>query len=154
VGDVASSPARVERLTRKLTERHHKLHFRCEAGPTGHGCTLLALWLEHRFAKDQILEIYLNRVYLGARTYGVDAAAHRYFGKSAQRTTPWESAAIAGILKAPSRFNPLRDRDKTAARTAQVLASMVEAGGRDRRDPCARGAQGGRQPGGTCGDVA
>src|SRR5581483_1293499 len=45
--------------------------------------TLLALWLEHRFTKDQILEIYLNRVYLGAGTYGVDAAAHRYFGKSA-----------------------------------------------------------------------
>src|SRR6516162_488061 len=48
--------------------------------------TLLALWLEHRFTKDQILEIYLNRVYLGAGTYGVDAAAHRYFGKSARRT--------------------------------------------------------------------
>src|SRR5215472_14983416 len=47
--------------------------------------TLLALWLEHRFTKDQILEIYLNRVYLGAGTYGVDAAAHRYFGKSARR---------------------------------------------------------------------
>ena len=45
--------------------------------------TMLALWLEHRFTKNQILEIYLNRVYLGAGTYGVDAAAHRYFGKSA-----------------------------------------------------------------------
>jgi penicillin-binding protein 1A len=90
--------------------------------------TLLALWLEHRFTKDQILEIYLNRVYLGAGTYGVDAAAHRYFGKSARRTTLYESAAIAGLLKAPARFNPTRDREKAAARTAQVLASMVEAG--------------------------
>ena len=90
--------------------------------------TLLALWLEHRFTKDQILEIYLNRVYLGAGTYGVDAAAHRYFGKSARRTTLYESAAIAGLLKAPTRFNPTRDRDKAAARTAQVLANMVEAG--------------------------
>jgi penicillin-binding protein 1A len=89
--------------------------------------TLLALWLEHRFTKDQILEIYLNRVYLGAGTYGVDAAAHRYFGKSARRTTLYESAAIAGLLKAPTRLNPTRDRDKAAARTAQVLASMVEA---------------------------
>src|SRR5271166_3556238 len=71
--------------------------------------TLLALWLEHRFTKDQILEIYLNRVYLGAGTYGVDAAAHRYFGKSARRTTLYESAAIAGLLKAPARFNPTRD---------------------------------------------
>jgi penicillin-binding protein 1A len=90
--------------------------------------TLLALWLEHRFTKDQILEIYLNRVYFGAGTYGVDAAAHRYFGKSARRTTLYESAAVAGLLKAPTRFNPTRDRDKAAARTAQVLANMVEAG--------------------------
>jgi penicillin-binding protein 1A len=90
--------------------------------------TLLALWLEHRFTKDQILEIYLNRVYLGAGTFGVDAAAHRYFGKSARHTTLYESAAIAGLLKAPARFNPTRDRDKAAARTAQVLATMIEAG--------------------------
>jgi penicillin-binding protein 1A len=90
--------------------------------------TLLALWLEHRFTKDQLLEIYLNRVYLGAGTYGVDAAAHRYFGKSARHTTLYESAAIAGLLKAPTRLNPTRDRDKAAARTAQVLINMIEAG--------------------------
>jgi len=90
--------------------------------------TLLALWLEHRFAKDQILEIYLNRVYLGAGTYGVDAAAHRYFGKSAARLNLFESAVIAGLLKAPTRFSPARDRDKAAARAGQVLATMVEAG--------------------------
>src|SRR5713226_4639604 len=90
--------------------------------------TLLALWLEHRFTKNQILEIYLNRVYLGAGTYGVDAAAHRYFGKSARRTTLYESAAIAGLLKAPTRFNPTRDRDKAMARTHQVLATMTAAG--------------------------
>ncbi len=90
--------------------------------------TLLALWLEHRFSKNQILEIYLNRVYLGAGTYGVDAAAHRYFHKSARQTTLYESAAIAGLLKAPTRFNPARDPDKSTARTAQVLAKMVDAG--------------------------
>src|SRR6202008_2630994 len=90
--------------------------------------TLLALWLEHRFSKNQILEIYLNRVYLGAGTYGVDAAAHRYFHKSARQTTLYESAAIAGLLKAPTRFNPTRDPDKSTARTAQVLAKMVDAG--------------------------
>jgi penicillin-binding protein 1A len=90
--------------------------------------TLLALWLEHCFTKDQILEIYLNRVYLGAGTYGVDAAAHRYFGKSARHTTLYESATIAGLLKAPARFNPTRDRERAAARTARVLANMVEAG--------------------------
>src|SRR5262249_45419529 len=90
--------------------------------------TLLAFWLERHFTKDQILEIYLNRVYLGAGTYGVDAAAHRYFSKSAKHTDLYESAAIAGLLKAPTRFNPTRDRDKAAARTAQVLAKMVDAG--------------------------
>jgi penicillin-binding protein 1A len=90
--------------------------------------TLLALWLEHRFSKNQILEIYLNRVYFGAGTYGVDAAAHRYFNKSARQTSLYESAAIAGLLKAPTRFNPTHDRDKAATRTAQVLAKMVEAG--------------------------
>ncbi len=90
--------------------------------------TLLALWLEHRFAKDQILEIYLNRVYLGAGTYGVDAAAHRYFGKSAAKLNLFESAVVAGLLKAPTRFNPARDRDKAAARAGQVLVNMVEAG--------------------------
>jgi penicillin-binding protein 1A len=90
--------------------------------------TLLAFWLEHRFSKDQILEIYLNRVYLGAGTYGVDAAAHRYFNKSAKSTTLYESAAIAGLLKAPTRFNPTRDRETAAARTAQVLTNMVDAG--------------------------
>jgi penicillin-binding protein 1A len=90
--------------------------------------TLLALWLEHKFTKDQILEIYLNRVYFGAGTYGVDAAAHRYFRKSARHTDLYESAAIAGLLKAPTRFNPTRDREKSAARTAQVLAKMVDTG--------------------------
>ena len=90
--------------------------------------TLLALWLEHRFSKNQILEIYLNRVYLGAGTYGVDAAAHRYFNKSARQTSLYECAAIAGLLKAPTRFNPIRDSDKAAARTAQVLTRMVDVG--------------------------
>ena len=89
---------------------------------------MLALWLEHRFTKDQILEIYLNRVYLGAGTYGVDAAAHRYFGESASRLDLYQSAMIAGLLKAPARFNPTRDRELAAARTVQVLANMVEAG--------------------------
>jgi penicillin-binding protein 1A len=90
--------------------------------------TLLALWLEHRFAKDQILEIYLNRVYLGAGAYGVDAAAHRYFGKSAARLNLFECAVIAGLLKAPTRFSPARDRAAAAARAGQVLTNMVEAG--------------------------
>ncbi|HUB95433.1 MAG TPA: PBP1A family penicillin-binding protein [Stellaceae bacterium] len=90
--------------------------------------TLLALWLEHKFSKNQILEIYLNRVYLGAGTYGVDAAAHRYFGKSARQLTLYEAAVIAGLLKAPTRFSPVNDRDLAADRAGQVLANMVDAG--------------------------
>src|SRR5579872_6305527 len=90
--------------------------------------TLLALWLEHRFTKNEILEIYLNRVYLGAGTYGVDAAAHRYFGKSAKDVTLYEAAVIAGLLKAPSRFSPANDRHRAASRAGQVLDAMVEAG--------------------------
>src|SRR6266700_840052 len=87
--------------------------------------TLLALWLEHRFAKDQLLEIYLNRVYLGAGTYGVDAAAHRYFGKSAAKLNLFESAVVAGLLKAPTRFSPARDRDKATARCARWWAAAI-----------------------------
>jgi penicillin-binding protein 1A len=90
--------------------------------------TLLALWLEHRFAKDQILEIYLNRVYLGAGTYGVDAAAHRYFNKSAREVSLYEAAVIAGLLKAPSRFSPANDKARAAQRAEQVLANMADAG--------------------------
>jgi penicillin-binding protein 1A len=89
---------------------------------------MLALWLERKFTKDQLLEIYLNRVYLGAGAYGVDAAAHRYFGKSARQLTLYESAIIGGLLKAPSKFSPARDRQVAAARAGQVLANMVDAG--------------------------
>src|SRR5207248_5921986 len=80
---------------------------------------LLALWLEHRFTKNEILEIYLNRVYLGAGAYGVDAAAHRYFGKSAKHLDLFESAVIAGLLKAPNRFRPANDRERAVAWAAQ-----------------------------------
>ena len=89
--------------------------------------SLLALWLEHRFTKDQILTIYLNRVYLGAGSFGVDAAARRYFGKPARQVTLYESAVLAGLLKAPSRYSPTRATDLTEARADQVLDRMVDA---------------------------
>ena len=89
---------------------------------------LLALWLEHKFSKDQILTIYLNRVYLGAGTYGVEAAAQRYFGKPAAQLTAHESAVIAGLLKAPTRFSPAADLDRARARAHDVLNNLVEAG--------------------------
>jgi penicillin-binding protein 1A len=89
---------------------------------------LLALWLEHKFSKPEILEIYLNRVYLGAGTYGVDAAAHRYFDKSAREVSLYEAAVIAGLLRAPSRFSPANDKERAAQRAEQVLANMADAG--------------------------
>ncbi len=89
---------------------------------------ILALWLEHKFTKEQILTIYLNRVYFGAGTYGVEAAAQKFFGKSVRRATLYEAAVLAGLLKAPSRFNPANNPELTKDRAAQVLANMIEAG--------------------------
>ncbi|TAN46909.1 MAG: PBP1A family penicillin-binding protein [Rhodospirillales bacterium] len=89
---------------------------------------ILAFKLENRFTKREILTIYLNRVYLGSGTYGADAAARRYFGKSARKLSLYESALLAGLLKAPSRYSPANDPEKARARTAQVLENMVNAG--------------------------
>jgi len=89
---------------------------------------LLALWLEHKFTKDQIFTLYLNRVYFGAGTYGVEAAARKYFSKSARNLSLYESALIAGLLKAPSRYNPSANPKLAAERTSVVLMNMVNAG--------------------------
>lgn len=89
---------------------------------------MLALWLEYRFSKDQILTIYLNRVYLGAGTYGVDAAARKYFGRPVSKISTYQSALIAGLLKAPSRYNPHASKKLSQGRTRQVLLNMVAAG--------------------------
>jgi penicillin-binding protein 1A len=95
---------------------------------------LLALWLERRFSKDELLEIYLNRVYLGAGAYGVDAAARLFFGVPARRLQLWQAAMLAGLPKAPSRLNPRASPDLAVARAAEVLNAVVDAGslGRDR----------------------
>ena len=87
-----------------------------------------AVWLEQRFSKDEILELYLNRVYFGGGTYGVEAAARHYFGKSARDITLPQSAMLAGLLKAPSRYAPTRSVRAASARAEVVLDSMVEAG--------------------------
>lgn len=89
---------------------------------------LLALWLEKTYSKDQILELYLNRVYMGAGAYGVDAASRRYFGKSAREVTPMEAAMLAGLLKAPSRYAPSHDPERSRARAETVLAAMADTG--------------------------
>jgi penicillin-binding protein 1A len=89
---------------------------------------MLAVWLEHRFTKDELLEVYLNRVYLGAGVYGVDAAARVYFGVSARRVTLWQAAVLAGLPQAPSRLNPRANPDGAAARAREVLAAMRATG--------------------------
>jgi penicillin-binding protein 1A len=89
---------------------------------------LLAIWLEWNFSKNQILTIYLNRVYLGTGTYGIEAAAQRYFQKSARELTVFESALIAGLLQAPSRFSPANNIERSQKRAQVVLCLMEEAG--------------------------
>jgi penicillin-binding protein 1A len=89
---------------------------------------LLALWLEQKHSKDQILEMYLNRVYFGSGAYGVEAASRRYFGKSARDVTLAEAALLAGLLKAPSRLSPARDPQAAEARAQLVLSAMRDEG--------------------------
>ncbi len=89
---------------------------------------LLTLWLSEHFSKSQILEIWLNRVYFGTGAWGIDAAAHLYFGVSARRLSLWQAAVISGLPRAPSRFNPRVDPDAAAARAREVLAAMVASG--------------------------
>lgn len=88
---------------------------------------MLAIWLEARLSKNEILTLYLNKVYLGAGTYGVEAASQRYFGKSVRQVTLPEAALLAGLLKAPTRYAPTNDLKLSRARAAQVLANMVDA---------------------------
>ena len=89
---------------------------------------LLAFWLESRFSKDEILELYLNRVYFGGGAWGVEAASMRYFGKSASELTLGEAALLAGLLKAPSRYGPVSDAERAAARATVVLDLMEQTG--------------------------
>ncbi|MCX5567793.1 PBP1A family penicillin-binding protein [Kaistia nematophila] len=89
---------------------------------------IMAIWLETKYSKAQIMESYLNRVYLGAGTYGVDAASRRYFGKSARDISLKEAAMLAGLLKAPSRYAPTSDPVAANSRANVVLGAMREAG--------------------------
>src|SRR5262249_15486741 len=89
---------------------------------------VLALWLEHKYSKAQILELYLNRVYFGAGAYGVEAAAQRYFGKSARKVTLGEAALLAGLVKSPSRLAPTHNPAGAQRRGQIVLAAMADLG--------------------------
>ncbi|WP_242018819.1 transglycosylase domain-containing protein [Phaeovibrio sulfidiphilus] len=94
---------------------------------------VLSLWLERIFTKDQILMLYVNRVYLGGGTYGVDAASRRYFQRPARAVTVYQAAMVAGLPKAPSRYNPHADPKAAHTRAREVIGKMVEAGSLTRR---------------------
>jgi penicillin-binding protein 1A len=87
-----------------------------------------SLALELRYSKDEILTIYLNRVYLGAGTRGMEAASQRYFGRSAAAVRPAEAAMLAGLLQRPSYFAPTANLARSRARAATVLRLMHEQG--------------------------
>ncbi len=89
---------------------------------------ILALWLEARFSKDEIAELYFNRVYFGAGNYGIGAAAYHYFGKEPRDLTLAECALLVGLIKAPSSFSPKYNLPGARARARVVLAAMAEAG--------------------------
>ncbi|WP_420103549.1 transglycosylase domain-containing protein [Bosea sp. (in: a-proteobacteria)] len=89
---------------------------------------ILALWLERTYSKDQILELYLNRVYFGSGAYGVEAAAQRYFNKSARSVTIAEAAMLAGLVQAPSRLAPNRNPDLAEKRAQLVVTAMADQG--------------------------
>ncbi|EOV8089906.1 peptidoglycan glycosyltransferase/peptidoglycan DD-transpeptidase MrcA [Providencia stuartii] len=86
----------------------------------------LAIRIEQLFTKDEIMELYLNKIYLGNRAYGVGAAAYVYFGKTVDELTLSEIAMIAGLPKAPSTFNPLYSYDRAVSRRNVVLSRMFE----------------------------
>ena len=85
---------------------------------------ILSFWLEMRFSKEQLLSIYLNRVYLGSGTYGVQAASEKYFNKKVEELNLYECALIASLLKAPSKYNPISNQKLSRERTAKVLENM------------------------------
>ncbi|MBR6409209.1 MAG: PBP1A family penicillin-binding protein [Alphaproteobacteria bacterium] len=89
---------------------------------------LISFWLEKKFTKEQILTLYLNRVYLGSGVYGIEAAANKYFGKSSRDLTLKEAAVIAGMLKAPSRYNPIYNQQNALDRANVVLKLMFDHG--------------------------
>src|SRR5215469_799928 len=89
---------------------------------------ILAVWLETKFSKKQILAMYLNRVNFGGGAFGIEAASQRYFNKSAAQLTLGEAALLAATMKGPSRYNPAANSERAAKRATQVLNAMVETG--------------------------
>jgi penicillin-binding protein 1A len=87
---------------------------------------MLAVWLEHKYTKKQILALYLNRVYFGGGAYGIESAAQRFFNKPASQLSVGEAAMLAGLLKSPTHYSPVGDAERSASRATIVLDKMVE----------------------------
>jgi len=87
---------------------------------------ILAVWLETKFSKKQILALYLNRVYFGEGAYGIEAASQRYFNKPAAKLSIGEAALLAGLMKGPSRYSPVSETQRAQTRANVVLNKMVE----------------------------
>ncbi len=88
---------------------------------------MIAVWLEHKYTKKQILALYLNHVYFGAGAYGIEAASERYFNKQAKDLSIGEAAMLAGLMKAPNSYSPLSDKERAGRRATIVLNEMVDA---------------------------
>ena len=89
---------------------------------------VLAVWLESRFTKDEILQLYLNRVYFGSGAYGIEQAAHTFFNKTASELSVMEAARLAASLKAPTNYDPINHPDESTARAKLVIAAMQDQG--------------------------
>ena len=89
---------------------------------------ILALALERKFSKDQVLELYLNKVYYGGGAYGIDAASRKFFGHGADTLSLSEAAVIAGLVKAPSNYSPTADAEAAVGRAGVVIDQMVRNG--------------------------
>ena len=87
---------------------------------------MISIWLEQAFSKDEILEMYLSRVYFGSGAWGLEAASKTYLGKSASELSFSEGAMMAGLLKAPSRYSPVTHPERSAKRTATVIDVMAQ----------------------------
>ena len=87
---------------------------------------MVALRIEQQFTKQQILELYINRIYFGAGCYGVETASQAYFGKNASKVNLSEAALLAGVIRSPNRFSPLKNPEGAAQQRDAVLDRMVE----------------------------
>src|SRR6185312_5045516 len=87
---------------------------------------MVALRIEHEFTKEQILELYVNRIYFGSGCYGIQTASQAYFGKDASKLDLSEAALLAGLIRSPNRFSPLKNPEGARIQRDTVIDRMLE----------------------------